>query len=139
MIDIDHFKTVNDTYGHQAGDQAICHIAEQLTVSLRDGDLLGRWGGEEFLAVLPYTASAEAFEVAERLRLLLGQTPIAIDGAEHPITVRTSIGVAEAGEDSLAALVHRADLGLYAAKAAGRDTVRTITAADLMVEQPHPA
>jgi diguanylate cyclase (GGDEF)-like protein len=134
MIDIDHFKQLNDSYGHQAGDLAIRHIAERLTTSLRDGDLLGRWGGEEFLAVLPYTALAEGIEVADRIRRLLAATPVAIDGKSDPITIRTSIGVAEAGDDSLAALVHRADLGLYEAKSAGRNTVRAIVG-DLVVEQ----
>jgi diguanylate cyclase (GGDEF)-like protein len=138
MIDIDHFKRLNDTYGHQAGDLAIRHIAERLTMSLRDGDLLGRWGGEEFLAVLPYTALAEAIEVADRIRRLLAATPVAIDGKSDPIPIRTSIGVAEAGDDSLAALVHRADLGLYEAKSAGRNTVRAI-ADDVVVEQYHLA
>jgi diguanylate cyclase (GGDEF)-like protein len=134
MIDIDHFKALNDTYGHQAGDLAIRHVAERLTTALRDGDLLGRWGGEEFLAVLPYTAVAEGIEVADRIRRLLAATPVAIDGTADPITIRTSIGVAEAGEDSLAALVHRADLGLYQAKSAGRNRVRAV-ADELVVNQ----
>jgi diguanylate cyclase (GGDEF)-like protein len=126
MIDIDSFKALNDTYGHQTGDEALRRIAERLTISLRDGDLLGRWGGEEFLAVLPYTGLDEGLEVAERLRELVAATPIQIDVMTKPISIQTSVGVAVAAEDSLEALVHRADLGLYAAKAAGRNTVRTI-------------
>jgi diguanylate cyclase (GGDEF)-like protein len=126
MIDIDHFKTLNDTFGHQAGDEALRHIAQRLTSSLRDGDLLGRWGGEEFLAVLPYTGLEEGLEAAERLRRLVAETPIELDAVTKPISIRTSVGVAVSAEDSRDALVHRADLGLYEAKAAGRNTIRAI-------------
>lgn len=128
MIDIDHFKALNDTYGHQAGDLAIRHIADRLTTSLRDGDLLGRWGGEEFLAVLPFTNLDAGLEAAERLRRLVSLSPIDLPGASGPVTIHASVGVAMAADDSLAALVDRADRGLYAAKAAGRDTVRVINA-----------
>jgi diguanylate cyclase (GGDEF)-like protein len=126
MIDIDHFKMLNDTFGHQAGDEALRHIAQRLTSSLRDGDLLGRWGGEEFLAVLPYTSLEEGLEAAERLRRLVAETPIQVDAMTKPISIRTSVGVAVSAEDSRDALVHRADLGLYEAKAAGRNTIRAI-------------
>jgi diguanylate cyclase (GGDEF)-like protein len=125
MIDIDHFKNLNDTYGHQAGDLAIRHVADCLTSSLRDGDLLGRWGGEEFLAVLPFTGLAEGLEAAERLRRLVATSPVELPGGSGPVTVYASVGVAMAADDSLASLVDRADQGLYAAKAAGRNTVRT--------------
>jgi diguanylate cyclase (GGDEF)-like protein len=133
MIDVDHFKLLNDSYGHQAGDQAICHVADRLTSALREGDLLGRWGGEEFLAVLPYTGLDEGIEVAHRIRGVVAATHIELDGVTDLVAVRTSVGVAEAGDDSLAALVHRADLGLYEAKASGRDTVRAVATADLAV------
>lgn len=124
MIDIDNFKQLNDSYGHQAGDQALRNVAHRLSSSLREGDLLARWGGEEFLAVLPYTSLAEGLAVAERLCHLVAGVPIAIGSASEVVAVQTSVGVAQDGDDDLDSLVNRADLGLYEAKAAGRNTVR---------------
>ena len=124
MVDIDHFKRLNDDYGHLAGDHAIRHIASRLTTSLRAGDLLGRWGGEEFLAVLPHTDLSEAAVVAERMCDMLGGTPIEIGEGAHLVTVQTSVGVAEYGGESPESLIARADIALYEAKAAGRNTVR---------------
>jgi diguanylate cyclase (GGDEF)-like protein len=132
MIDIDHFKRLNDSYGHHAGDQALRHVAARLSASLRDGDLLARWGGEEFLAVLPYTGLPEGLAVAERLCHLVAGEPIAIGNSGEVVAVQTSVGVAQDGDDDLDSLVHRADLGLYEAKAAGRNTFRAagLTSAD---------
>jgi diguanylate cyclase (GGDEF)-like protein len=124
MIDIDHFKRLNDNFGHQVGDLALRHVADRLTASLREGDLLGRWGGEEFLAVLPYTGLEEGLVVADRLCHLVAGTPIAIGDTDEVVAIQTSVGVAQDGHDDLDSLVHRADLGLYEAKAAGRNTFR---------------
>jgi diguanylate cyclase (GGDEF)-like protein len=124
MIDIDHFKQVNDTYGHRGGDQALRHVAHRLSASLRDGDLLARWGGEEFLAVLPDTGIVEGTAVAKRLCQLLADVPIEMGAEEAPLWIHTSVGVAEFTGTTLDELVDRADLGLYEAKAAGRNTVR---------------
>ena len=124
MIDIDHFKHLNDTYGHRAGDQALRHVAHRLQTSLREGDLLARWGGEEFLAVLPDTDLKEGMAVAERLCHLLADVPIEMGEKDVLVAIQTSVGVAEFAGDTLDALVDRADLGLYEAKAAGRNTVR---------------
>ena len=124
MIDIDHFKHLNDTYGHYGGDQALRHVAQRLSGSLREGDLLARWGGEEFLAVLPDTDIVQGMAVAERLCELLAALPIAIGDADTLVAIQTSIGLAEYSNETLDALVDRADLGLYQAKAAGRNTVR---------------
>jgi diguanylate cyclase (GGDEF)-like protein len=124
MIDIDHFKHVNDTYGHRGGDQALRHVAQRLSTSLREGDLLARWGGEEFLAVLPHTDLEQGMAVAERLCQLLADVPIDMGALEIPLSIQTSVGVAEFTGTTLDALVDRADLGLYEAKAAGRNTVR---------------
>ena len=124
MIDIDHFKNLNDTYGHRAGDQALRHVAQRLNTSLREGDLLARWGGEEFLAVLPHTDLEQGMAVAQRVCHLLADVPIEIGENNTFVAIQTSVGVAEFAGDTLDALVDRADLGLYEAKAAGRNTVR---------------
>ena len=131
MIDIDHFKQINDTYGHNAGDRAICHVADLLAAHRREGDLLARWGGEEFLAVLPYSRLRDGLNAARRLCQLIEAAPLDLDAGGDQLTVRASIGVALAGDDSTDALIHRADLGLYEAKAAGRNRVRTVDPLDV--------
>jgi diguanylate cyclase (GGDEF)-like protein len=124
MIDIDNFKNLNDTFGHRAGDVALNHVAHRLSTSLRQGDLLARWGGEEFLAVLPDTDMAHGMAVAERLCNLVADTPIEVGVDGGLVAIRTSVGIAEFADDTVDTLVDRADLGLYEAKAAGRNTVR---------------
>jgi diguanylate cyclase (GGDEF)-like protein len=124
MIDIDHFKDLNDTFGHRAGDFALRHVAHRLNTSLRQGDLLGRWGGEEFLAVLPDTDMAHGMLVAERLCNLVAGTPIEVGEDGGLVAIHTSVGIAEFADDTVDTLVDRADVGLYEAKAAGRNTVR---------------
>lgn len=123
MLDIDHFKRVNDTHGHAAGDEVLRAVAQRCRAALRDGDVLGRYGGEEFALVLPGADESAALLVAERLRALIGGAPLAVPGGEVPVTI--SVGVAAAGDTtaSLAALLNRADEALYAAKAAGRNRV----------------
>jgi diguanylate cyclase (GGDEF)-like protein len=124
MIDIDHFKKLNDTFGHRAGDFALRHVAYRLNTSLRQGDLLARWGGEEFLAVLPDTDMAQGMVVAERLCNLVAGTPIEVGEDGGLVAIHTSVGIAEVADDTVDTLVDRADRGLYEAKAAGRNTVR---------------
>jgi diguanylate cyclase (GGDEF)-like protein len=124
MIDIDHFKQINDTHGHSVGDQAIRHTANLLAAHRREGDLLARWGGEEFLAVLPYSKLRDGLNAARRLCQLIEAAPLELESGED-LTMRVSIGVALAGDDTTDALINRADLGLYEAKSAGRNTVRT--------------
>jgi diguanylate cyclase (GGDEF)-like protein len=124
MIDIDHFKHLNDTYGHQGGDRALRQLAARLSSSLRSGDALGRWGGEEFLAILPHTVLEDGLVVGQRLCSLIAGEPLVIGADGERVTVKTSVGLAQSADDSLDALVHRADLGLYEAKAAGRNTIR---------------
>ena len=124
MIDIDHFKNLNDTYGHRAGDVALLHVAHRLSTSLRQGDLLARWGGEEFLAVLPETDMEHGMVVAERLCNLVAGAPIEVGVDRGLVAIQTSVGIAEFVDDTVDTLVDRADLGLYEAKAAGRNTVR---------------
>lgn len=126
MIDVDHFKQFNDTYGHVAGDQALRAIAARLRDNLRENDSIGRFGGEEFLVLLPETGSEQALQVAERLRGAIGARPITTDEGEVGVTV--SIGVAScAGARqplSVEQLLKRADDALYVAKRRGRNQIQ---------------
>jgi diguanylate cyclase (GGDEF)-like protein len=123
MLDIDHFKRVNDTYGHPAGDEVLRRIAASTRHLLRDEDLTGRLGGEEFAIVLVQAPLIAATAVAERLRKTIGELVIDFEGRQISVTV--SIGVAEFGADAdnLTRLVAVADERLYAAKHSGRDRV----------------
>lgn len=124
VIDLDHFKEVNDSWGHQVGDQALRHVAGVILRCLRASDLACRWGGEEFVVVLPNTGKERAAEVAGRIRLRIAESPIVISGATINLTV--SIGVAEARQsDSVQSLFDRGDERLYLAKDAGRNKVYT--------------
>ena len=119
LADVDHFKRVNDTLGHEAGDRALALFAEQLRTHLRGEDLLARYGGEEFVMLLPGAGAADAVEVMDRFR-----ARFALATAAQPPAFTASFGVAEAHEpDSLAGLIRRADAALYRAKAQGRDCV----------------
>ena len=119
LFDLDHFKRVNDTYGHTAGDQVLRQIGGILAASLRDIDVFARWGGEEFIVLLPETTAAQALIVAERLRR---NTAEYCFGNVGQVTI--SIGVAErTTEEAMAQLVHNADEAMYQAKRAGRNRV----------------
>lgn len=126
MIDVDHFKTFNDTNGHAAGDEALRQVARALERSVRPGDLVYRYGGEEFCVLLPEATPDEAIGVAERIRAEVEATPI--PGGEHQPSglVTVSAGVACSGPPE--SLVERADAALYAAKASGRNQVRLAAA-----------
>ena len=123
MLDIDHFKLVNDRYGHQVGDRVLADTAHLLQRSLRQTDFAGRYGGEEFLLVLPQTDAAGAAVIAERARVILQGTAMH-DAGGSTFGITASFGVAEwsAGND-VDALVGRADAAMYRAKAAGRNRV----------------
>lgn len=125
LADIDHFKRVNDTYGHAAGDTVLHQVAQLLRSTVRSTDAVGRYGGEEFVIVLPETEPDDGQIVAEKLRRAVGQTPVKLpDGTELAVTL--SIGVA-GGTGSclrLDTLAHDADAALYAAKSLGRDQVQ---------------
>ena len=120
MMDIDHFKDINDTYGHTVGDVVLLRLANMLREGIRESDMVGRYGGEEFLIVLPNTELQRATELAGRLCKIIREKDIEIVGKAH-ITV--SIGVAEYkhGEENWQKFLNRADMALYAAKNAGRD------------------
>ncbi|WP_106419401.1 GGDEF domain-containing protein [Salinicola tamaricis] len=123
LADIDHFKRINDTYGHEVGDAVIVAVAARLQGAVRDGDVAVRWGGEEFLVLLPATDAAAAQTTAERLRDAVIRTPVHTAGHDIPVTL--SIGIAEAapGGDTLSATIVNADRALYRAKRQGRDRV----------------
>ena len=119
LLDIDHFKEVNDTFGHQAGDYVLREISALLRRTVRAYDVLVRWGGEEFLVVLPGVEHAQALKLAERIRVAIENMPLAGIGG-----VTASVGVAALGNDfSFDAMFATADRRLYTAKASGRNTV----------------
>ena len=127
MIDVDHFKSINDRFGHDVGDQVLTEVAQLLRGAIRNNDLLVRYGGEEFLLVLPRTDATRAAEIAERIRGKLHELPMQVSGAE--IQVRVSVGIAEhrRHEDTPAQLIRRADSALYKAKGDGRNRVEVAT------------
>jgi diguanylate cyclase (GGDEF)-like protein len=127
MVDVDHFKRINDTYGHLAGDEAIIAIAGRMQGALRPLDILGRWGGEEFLVILPDSDPDAALAVAERLREAVRAQPVSLAASGQAIEMTVSIGVATSLDALPDALVHAADQALYAAKADGRDRVRVLS------------
>lgn len=118
LFDLDHFKQINDRLGHAVGDRVLRTVGEEVRRCLRPADVLGRWGGEEFVVVLPETALSGAVEVAERLRYLVS----GLRSDAGPLTA--SFGVAQyASADNLGELIRRADRALYEAKRAGRNRV----------------
>lgn len=119
MIDVDHFKIVNDTYGHDVGDGVLIHLAEVIQVNIRKTDIFARWGGEEFLVLSPGTDIKNVYLLAEKLRS-------AIEGSLFPIVkcITISLGISTFSEDdTFAEFFKRADMGLYQAKAGGRNRI----------------
>ncbi|MEV4411703.1 diguanylate cyclase [Catellatospora sp. NPDC049609] len=127
LIDLDHFKEINDTYGHSTGDAVLTEVAQRLRRSFRAGDLLCRYGGEEFLCLLPGTGGRDALDLAERVRQGLCGTPVSVLGSEDRISLTASLGVATAepgsGRADIDRLINDADQAVYRAKALGRDRV----------------
>ena len=121
MIDADYFKDINDRFGHAAGDDALRHLARIMKAQMRDVDRIGRFGGEEFVALLPGTASTEALSAAERLRDALLRRPWAWQGESMSLTVSIGVAAWRGPQDEVNALLKRADAALYRAKALGRD------------------
>ncbi len=128
MLDIDHFKNVNDTYGHPAGDMVLAEVARLLNANIRTSDIIGRYGGEEFAILIPAMPVSEAAQAAEKLRVVIEVNDIALEGP--PLNVTISAGVADISsfiEDTKAspkdALIRAADRALYRAKADGRNRV----------------
>jgi two-component system cell cycle response regulator len=123
MIDIDHFKKINDGFGHDVGDEVLREFSVRLASNVRAIDLPCRYGGEEFVVIMPDTSLEDAHRIAERIRLHVAGSPFRV--GNEPLSVTISIGVAATGGagDSAEALLKRADEAVYAAKAAGRNAV----------------
>jgi diguanylate cyclase len=131
MIDIDHFKKFNDTYGHQVGDQVLRLVAKVLLENVGDSDLAARYGGEELIAVLPGADLAACVKVAERVRLRVSEARLTRRTTGQAISsVTVSIGVAQFRlTESAETMIERCDRGLYQAKRSGRN--RTVTENDI--------
>jgi len=141
MCDIDHFKKVNDTYGHATGDEVLREVARRLQTSVRSYDMVGRYGGEEFLLALNRCDPGSAVSRAENLRAVVGGRPI--QTANGKVTITISIGLAlstEFGNCNVDEIMHEADMALYAAKTGGRNCVRVANpgSAPKVQEQPVP-
>ena len=123
MMDIDHFKNVNDSYGHPAGDETIRAMTATCIDSIRAIDIFGRLGGEEFAAILPETNLKDAVQTAERLRQTI--EAITVEYEKHTITFTVSIGVTKLlpGDTAIESLLDRSDKALYMAKNGGRNQV----------------
>ena len=123
LLDIDHFKKINDSFGHPAGDLVLCAFADRLRAELRSSDIAGRWGGEEFLVIMPRTDLGGALEVAERLRRATATSPL-VDGV-HSISATVSGGCVLGRGEEADALLQSVDTCLYGAKASGRNRIVT--------------
>ncbi|MGR2739033.1 biofilm regulation diguanylate cyclase SiaD [Billgrantia sp. Q4P2] len=121
MLDIDHFKQVNDLHGHEAGDKVLVAIAQEIRQELRDYDLCARWGGEEFLLLLADTGLSEANAIVDRLRQRLAELSILVGDSRLSITASAGLSEYRDGEDLLDQTLQRADQALLLAKRSGRD------------------
>jgi two-component system cell cycle response regulator len=127
LVDIDHFKRINDTFGHDVGDEVLKEFAVRLATNVRGIDLACRYGGEEFVVIMPDTALQDALRIAERLRRHVAGSPFKAPGLADPLSVTISVGVActDGASDTPDALLKRADEAVYEAKAHGRNQVVT--------------
>jgi len=125
MIDIDHFKRFNDTYGHQSGDEVLRHVAQLTAGALRRSDAVARYGGEEFVVLLPEATLQDALAVAEKIRTEVERGALGVGGVLRPLQVTVSLGVAAFPSDAINGpdLVAAADRALYEAKNGGRNRV----------------
>ena len=126
MIDVDRFKSINDRHGHLAGDLMLREVTRAIGDTLRQPDLFGRFGGEEFIVFLPHADPLGALDAAERIRQCVAKLSFVWRDATVRATVSVGVAVLDPAHDSLAALINDADLALYAAKEAGRNCVRTL-------------
>ncbi len=121
LVDLDHFKKINDTLGHLAGDKVLSEVGRRLGKAIRETDFIGRYGGEEFVVILPETKAADALQIAEKMRHLVAERPVFFEG--RPIKVTASIGVAElnSGMTNYEEVFEGADKALYLSKEGGRN------------------
>ncbi|WP_066382865.1 MULTISPECIES: diguanylate cyclase [unclassified Anabaena] len=122
LLDIDHFKKINDTYGHLTGDRALVTFTSVVSSTLRKVDLIGRYGGEEFVVLMPHTNASQALTAAHRIRSVVAETPIPTLTNTLSITVSIGIAVYQTEDIKIDDMFHRADDALYQAKAKGRNT-----------------
>lgn len=123
QLDLDHFKTINDSHGHAAGDEVLCVFAERVSACIRSGDVLARWGGEEFVLLMTQATMEDGAGALERLRAEIAGTPLLLsNGVAVGLTVSIGAAQLQRGE-SVAKWLHRADMALYAAKTGGRNQV----------------
>jgi len=137
MVDLDHFKRTNDTYGHAVGDKVLVQTVRQMQSCLRDCDMLGRLGGEEFAVVLPGATAASAVAAAERIREAIAAVDVRVDNGDRiPVTASLGVAVLEGDKmmETAEGLLHAADEALYAAKAGGRN--RVVEAASCREDAP---
>ena len=125
MFDIDHFKRINDTYGHSAGDDVIRAVADLISQEIRNTDKFARFGGEEFVLLLRETDAVIAADLAERLREKVADLRVPTGGRDITLTVSVGCAVADETGRDVEDFIQRADEALYAAKAAGRNRVRS--------------
>jgi diguanylate cyclase (GGDEF)-like protein/PAS domain S-box-containing protein len=123
LIDIDHFKQINDTYGHAVGDQALIRFAKICQMYIREIDVFARFGGDEFILLLPETNQEQAYEVLERIRLALMVQPLDLNGRQVALTISAGIASLSGDQDALDVLISQADQSLYRAKETGRNKV----------------
>ncbi|MCD6585736.1 MAG: GGDEF domain-containing protein [Desulfobacteraceae bacterium] len=123
MLDLDHFKSINDRHGHTAGDGVLVAFAERLRQTLRITDIVGRYGGEEFVVLLPASDSSQAFEAAQRIRLAACETPVLTEGQRIRFTVSIGVMTSLNGSYDLHSLIKCADKALFQAKGKGRNRV----------------
>ena len=128
LLDIDHFKTFNDTYGHDCGDYVLTEVAKVMQARLRSSDVVARWGGEEFLLMLPNTNAQGAFKVADAVRAAVEEKRMSFAGSAISVTVTLGIALAEKGEEDLEQVLKRADHALYEGKENGRNQVYSYVA-----------
>jgi diguanylate cyclase (GGDEF)-like protein len=129
LLDLDRFKQINDTYGHLRGDEVLRQVAATMTANLREYDLAGRFGGEEFVMLLPQTRAVDALRIAERVRAQIARLPVPVGETQQvPVTVSIGVAALDAGAArELPDLLAAADAALYRAKASGRDQVQMIS------------
>ena len=127
LLDLDHFKNINDQFGHSVGDQVLVNVAKCLANNLRDRDMIGRFGGEEFILLLPNTTPAQAQNVAERCRLAIGELKFTSEDHQE-FSISASFGISSTlSADESHLIISQADQALYAVKASGRNQVKIFT------------